>query len=485
MKTNAPLYLLTYWFFLGAFSSGCNSILGITDLPPVTDDGGASGGSGTSSGTTSGATSGTMSGTHSGTTGTTGASGNSSATTGTTGASGSSTGTTGTTGASGNSSATTGTTGASGSSTGATGTTGASGSSTGTTGTTGASGSSTGTTGSSGSGGDAGIGATCSPGSTTLATYPGTVQTGAIRLSSDYQSLLGTGGYAYAFGDPTSTACNDSAYLCVEGRTAPVSTTVYGAGLGVNLNQAVGASAKGTVIVPAADTGISYALAETLSAAGVTIIIDGGGTDYCAPVTATSGTVPWSSFFTCTGAATVLAGAPDAASHIQIQVSASVSPLSFDFCVTALSFTSTTIAGSVPVGGACGASTDCDQSICDVASDCVDWNDGNGPICQCSCSTGADCASGCCWSVNSGAYYACRAGSACEPIYGACNATYQCLQKQCGTTFQSYCGNSSCRCGCSTSANCASGCCTTFTSNSSPVTITDECIDPAQALTCL
>ncbi len=452
MKTNAPLYLLTYWFFLGAFSSGCNSILGITDLPPVTDDGGASGGSGTSSGTTSGATSGTMSGTtgttgasgsstgttgttgasgsSTGTTGTTGASGNSSGTNGTTGASGSSTGTTGTAGASGNSSGTTGTTGASGStgttgttgasgsSTGTTGTTGASGSSTGTTGTTGASGSSTGTTGSSGSGGDAGIGATCSPGSTTLATYPGTVQTGAIRLSSDYQSLLGTGGYAYAFGDPTSTACNDSAYLCVEGRTAPVSTTVYGAGLGVNLNQAVGASAKGTVIVPAADTGISYALAGTLSAAGVTIIIDGGGTDYCASVTATSGTVPWSSFFTCTGAATVLAGAPDAASHIQIQVSAGVSPLSFDFCVTALSFTSTTIAGSVPVGG-------------------------------------------------------------------PCNASSQCLQNQCGTTFQSYCGNSSCRCGCSTSANCASGCCTTFTSNSSPVTITDECIDPAQALTCL
>jgi hypothetical protein len=127
--------------------------------------------------------------------------------------------------------------------------------------------------------------------------------------------------------------------------------------------------------------------------------------------------------------------------------------------------------GTVVVNGSCTTDADCSQTDC--AASCVDWGDGAGGVCSCSCSWGTDCVSGCCWSVDSGAFYACRAADACEPINFACTANYQCLNDNCGS-FKTYCFGSACACGCNFNTDCASGCCTV---SSSPSFTANVCND--------
>lgn len=119
--------------------------------------------------------------------------------------------------------------------------------------------------------------------------------------------------------------------------------------------------------------------------------------------------------------------------------------------------------GIVPIDGSCHADADCSQSECTAS--CVDWSDGNGAICSCNCDWGTDCRSGCCWQVDSGAFYACRAAAACVPINGACTANYQCVNNNCGA-YKTYCLSSACACGCTLNTDCVSGCCTTYSSTS-------------------
>jgi hypothetical protein len=113
-----------------------------------------------------------------------------------------------------------------------------------------------------------------------------------------------------------------------------------------------------------------------------------------------------------------------------------------------------------PATDSCTVDADCSQSECSAS--CVDWLDGKGKVCACNCSWGTDCVSGCCWSVNSGAFYACRAASACSPLYGSCTAEYQCENNNC-SGFKTYCLERVCECGCTFNTDCASGCCTTST----------------------
>jgi hypothetical protein len=85
--------------------------------------------------------------------------------------------------------------------------------------------------------------------------------------------------------------------------------------------------------------GISYAVTNVPSQ-GARLGITNSGVSYCAPITATSGTVPWSSFNTACwdGSGTSLAGPPQAAVDIEFQVVPNAGTTAFDFCVTSVAF---------------------------------------------------------------------------------------------------------------------------------------------------
>jgi hypothetical protein len=152
------------------------------------------------------------------------------------------------------------------------------------------------------------------------------------------------GGYAYSYADMGgSTACLDTIAFCGMGTTAlqtpATSMTVWGSGIGVNLNQRMGATTSGACA--ATGGGIGYAISGTLPPQGMRLIIDNAGKDYCAPLTATSGTIPWSAFSTqCwqPEAGAGLAAAPTMATHVQFQVNAAAAAGTFNFCVTSLKF---------------------------------------------------------------------------------------------------------------------------------------------------
>jgi hypothetical protein len=172
------------------------------------------------------------------------------------------------------------------------------------------------------------------------------VASGAISTASNYvaSSVIADGGYAYAYEDKGgSTACLDSTSLCGMGTTGVAAgSTVWGAGIGLNLNQAQATSSTSPPINTYAVTGsgITYSLSN-LPPQGMRLTIDNGGTtDFCAPITAASGTVKWATFNTACwdDSGTALTGAPTAATHINFQVDAGTASGTFDFCVTAVSF---------------------------------------------------------------------------------------------------------------------------------------------------
>jgi hypothetical protein len=216
----------------------------------------------------------------------------------------------------------------------------------GSSGSSGGSGSSAGTASGSGSGSTSGSGTGADAGPACTAT----VSSGAIALTSNYlpASVIANGGYAYAYNDMKgSTACLDSTALCGTGTTAVADAagTIWGAGIGINLNQAQWTAANPTPAVnnyAATGTGITYALSN-LPPQGARIIIDNGGANYCAPVAAASGTVNWASFNTkCwDNSGTFLTAAPATATHIQFQVTADAATTAFSLCVTQVAFATT------------------------------------------------------------------------------------------------------------------------------------------------
>jgi hypothetical protein len=171
--------------------------------------------------------------------------------------------------------------------------------------------------------------------------------------------VIGNGGYAYAYDDGAgSTNCMDANAMCTSGTTGAMSSTVWGAGIGVNLNQAQGTATNPNPPVgslAATGVGIGYSI-SSLPPQGARIAIDSNGTDYCAVLTGSSGTVPWSAFNTkCwNGSGTSLTGAPSVATHIEFQVPATAAATPFAFCVDSVSFATTTTqpdAGSSSGGG--------------------------------------------------------------------------------------------------------------------------------------
>jgi hypothetical protein len=199
--------------------------------------------------------------------------------------------------------------------------------------------SSSGSASGSGSGtgsGAASDGGACSP----------TAAAGAIPVASNYlaASVIGKGGYTFSYSDGKgSTACNDMTAFCGAGTTAIADPmgTIWGAGLGANLNQAMATSSASPPVgtYSATGSGIAYTISN-LPTQGMRLIIDNSATDYCAPLSAASGTVKWASFNSkCwDGSGTSLTGAPTAATHVQFQVTAGPAAGPFNFCVTAVSF---------------------------------------------------------------------------------------------------------------------------------------------------
>jgi len=169
-------------------------------------------------------------------------------------------------------------------------------------------------------------------------------------LTANYlgATVIAKGGYAYTYNDGKgSSACNDMTAFCASGTTAVADAlgTIWGAGLGANLNQAMATSATSPPVGTYAVTGsgITYTISN-LPSQGMRIIIDnsptGTITDYCALLSAASGTVKWASFNSkCwDGSGTSLSAAPTAATHLQFQVTAGPATGPFNFCVNSVAF---------------------------------------------------------------------------------------------------------------------------------------------------
>jgi hypothetical protein len=181
-------------------------------------------------------------------------------------------------------------------------------------------------------------------------------------LASGASGIKGAEGYAYVFTDTGgSTACLNEKAFCASGMTTVLlpnndaaASTTYGAGLGVNLNQAEATSPtpppNNPYTFPAGTTGISYTL-DSFNFPNTQVRLNVGdndgttGTDYCAIITAASGTVPWSDFnskcYDVPPDGASLTGPPPSTIHLQFTVTSASSATTaqpFNFCITALSF---------------------------------------------------------------------------------------------------------------------------------------------------
>jgi hypothetical protein len=335
MRTSAATTWLTSGFLLGAFSMGCGTILGIGDLPPGTGDGGTSDATATSTGVAT--------------------------TTGTGNSTGTSTKT-------------------------ATLTSVISGTSTKTT-----------TLTSSGT-------ATITSSGTATMSSTGTsacvvLSTGGLPLTLGYLSGAGgnpgPGGYVYAYDDELgSLACVESSSLCGSAKIAaanPPANTIFGGGIGVQLDAPMGAPDASPMAMKLAATGsgIQYVVTSKPTL-GLRIEIDNApgpglnNVQYCAIVTAASGTIPWASFNTkCYDTpvdGTALTGPPTTATYIQFGVPSGPAAGTFDFCVEELRFACTLAPNSCVNGNTCvtaNGSTSCASpgagivgSSCAATADC-------------------------------------------------------------------------------------------------------------------
>ncbi len=186
-----------------------------------------------------------------------------------------------------------------------------------------------------------------------------TAAAGAIALTGTYQSAVAMGGYAYAYNDgppwgmcPTpSTICVDSTALCTAGVTSSQRGSDYscfGGGVGFNLNQVVSTAGESppalAYAIPSDSPGIAYILsAPKLPSAGLEVVIDHAGLDFCAVLTTVSGRAAWSSFnskcYDTPPDGVPLAGPPDDATYINFQIGSPMCTTEpFDFCVNYVSF---------------------------------------------------------------------------------------------------------------------------------------------------
>jgi hypothetical protein len=120
-----------------------------------------------------------------------------------------------------------------------------------------------------------------------------------------------------------------------------------GAGFGINVGQTMGSTVTGTYSVPASSTGITYTLSAAPPAGGMRIqVVTGTGAssatnNYCAPITAASGTVPWTSLsLTCynTPAGAALTGPPAELQNVQFTIDDGATVSAYNMCLNSITF---------------------------------------------------------------------------------------------------------------------------------------------------
>ncbi len=98
--------------------------------------------------------------------------------------------------------------------------------------------------------------------------------------------------------------------------------------------------------MPSTSTGLTYALSNFPTGTPRILVTNGAPNNtadpYCYSLPSKSGTVPWTSFntkcFDTPVDGVALTGPPQMATQIEIEVNSTLTPTTFDFCVTALSF---------------------------------------------------------------------------------------------------------------------------------------------------
>jgi hypothetical protein len=221
-----------------------------------------------------------------------------------------------------------------------------------------------------GSGGTGGGGGSADPATTTGSTDPTTTTTSGnpatttttsgnpatttggggdgIACPDSYCKIGSFAGYGFVYSDATdggaSKITQKGTSLCASGVAGAVVgmaySTYWGAGIGVNLNQAAMAMAP----VNAAQltgTGVTIGISNP-PMTEIRVVIDNGGTEYCAVLTASSTTVKWTDFnATCWDktlpGAKALAG-PPLSKAIKVQVITGDADRPFDFCISNITF---------------------------------------------------------------------------------------------------------------------------------------------------
>jgi hypothetical protein len=162
--------------------------------------------------------------------------------------------------------------------------------------------------------------------------------------------------------------------LCANGKTAAQSASAWGATMGFNISTPAQLSSAG----------MSFRL-SSLPAQGlrVQVMAAADSTFYCALVTSTTQTIPWTAFNTAcwNNIGTKLTGPPTVA-QVGFVVTSAASPMTFDFCVQSLSFSAqvpytggdapssakpdlgSDIQTSLPPGASCTSSSQCGSYPC-------------------------------------------------------------------------------------------------------------------------
>jgi hypothetical protein len=203
-----------------------------------------------------------------------------------------------------------------------------------------------------GSGGGGGGGTTSSTSTTSVTTCSSS--SNGLCCPQNYCTLGGAHGYYFAYSDQKDGGGSDAqisqdSRLCVNGNAVGTTcgptdsacySTHWGAGIGVNLNQASGTGTTPMSFSAASSAGVTYALDYLPE--NTRLVVGDSTTDYCTNLQSQSGTIPWRSFNSaCWGTSGVsLSGPPANLVSVRFQVVADTAygnNTSFTFCISQLS----------------------------------------------------------------------------------------------------------------------------------------------------
>jgi hypothetical protein len=196
---------------------------------------------------------------------------------------------------------------------------------------------------------------TCTSGVCTNGTAPtcSAASGGPVCCPQGYCTLGTAHGYAFAYSDmndggSSSASLASDGTLCVHGTSVGAVcsdqtcfSSYWGAGMGVNVNQASGTSSPVANYPAAGSTGVTYAL-DSLPP-NTRLVVGDSTTDYCVTLNAASGSIPWTNFNSACwdGSGTSLSGPPASFTSVRFQVASddvNGGFSDFNFCVDRLGF---------------------------------------------------------------------------------------------------------------------------------------------------